>query len=105
MSIMADSEQETLTTPELEHIEKELIPDLEQQIRDAGEIALAHSLSEKLSQLNEFSGRERQQLRSAFEGLRLHPEIQKAAGDAYREGNYILAIQNGANALNDLLRA
>jgi uncharacterized protein (TIGR02391 family) len=59
------------------------------------------SLNENLEDLGETkSGRA---LR-AYDGLELHPEIERAAGDLYRGGHYANAIEDAVKALNDLVR-
>jgi uncharacterized protein (TIGR02391 family) len=40
----------------------------------------------------------------AYEGLDLHPEIERAAGELYRGGHYANAIEDAVKALNDLVR-
>jgi uncharacterized protein (TIGR02391 family) len=40
----------------------------------------------------------------AYEGLDLHPEIARAAGDLYRGGHYANAIEDAVKVLNDLVR-
>jgi hypothetical protein len=40
----------------------------------------------------------------AFEGLELHPEIDRAAGQLYRDGHYANAIEDAVKALNTLVR-
>jgi uncharacterized protein (TIGR02391 family) len=40
----------------------------------------------------------------AYENLDLHPEIQRAAGDLYRDGHYANAIEDSVKALNALVR-
>jgi uncharacterized protein (TIGR02391 family) len=41
---------------------------------------------------------------NAYEGLDLHPEIGRAAGDLYRNGHYANAIEDSVKALNGLVR-
>lgn len=61
----------------------------------------AQTLAERLEDLGETeSGRA---LR-AYEGLDLHPEIARAAGDLYRGGHYANAIEDAVKALNGLVR-
>ena len=61
----------------------------------------AQTLAERLEDLGETeSGRA---LR-AYEGLDLHQEIARAAGDLYRGGHYANAIEDAVKALNDLVR-
>lgn len=40
----------------------------------------------------------------AYEGLDLHPTIERAAGKLYRDGHYANAIENSVKALNALVR-
>lgn len=40
----------------------------------------------------------------AYEGLDLHPEIERAAGGLYRDGHYASAIEDAVKALNGLVR-
>jgi uncharacterized protein (TIGR02391 family) len=40
----------------------------------------------------------------AYEGLSLHPEIDRAAGDLYRNGHYPNAIEDAVKALNGIVR-
>jgi uncharacterized protein (TIGR02391 family) len=40
----------------------------------------------------------------AYEGLEVHPEIERAAGDLYRNGHYANAVEDAVKALNDLVR-
>lgn len=40
----------------------------------------------------------------AYEGLELHPTIQRAVGDLYRDGHYANAIEDAVKALNALVR-
>lgn len=40
----------------------------------------------------------------AYEGLDLHPAIERAAGALYRDGHYANAIEDAVKALNDLVR-
>ena len=40
----------------------------------------------------------------AYEGLDLHPEIERAAGQLFRDGHYKNAIQDAVIALNNLVR-
>lgn len=40
----------------------------------------------------------------AFGGLDLHPEIERAAGDLYRNGHYANAVEDAVKALNGLVR-
>ena len=40
----------------------------------------------------------------AYEGLDLHPAIERAAGQLYRDGHYASAIENSVKALNALVR-
>ncbi|MFN7111968.1 MAG: TIGR02391 family protein [Brevundimonas sp.] len=40
----------------------------------------------------------------AYEGLELHHNIEKAAGQLYRDGHYASAIENSVKALNALVR-
>ena len=59
------------------------------------------SLNENLEDLGETkSGRA---LR-AYEGLDLHPEIERASGKLYRDCHYASAIEDAVKALNDLVR-
>jgi uncharacterized protein (TIGR02391 family) len=59
------------------------------------------SLKEQLEDLGETkSGRA---LR-AYEGLDLHPEIERASGKLYRDGHYANAIEDAVKVLNDLVR-
>lgn len=59
------------------------------------------SLKEELGDLGHSnSGRALQ----AYEGLELHPEIARAAGQLYRGGHYANAIEDAVKALNALVR-
>jgi len=40
----------------------------------------------------------------AYEGLELHPEIERAVGDLYKDGHYANAIEDAVKALNGLVR-
>ncbi len=40
----------------------------------------------------------------AYEGLELHPEIERAVGNLYRDGHYANAIEDATKALNALVR-
>lgn len=40
----------------------------------------------------------------AYEGLELHPNIEDAAGDLFRNGHYANAIEDAVKALNNLVR-
>lgn len=40
----------------------------------------------------------------AYEGLELHPEIEHAAGNLYKDGHYANAIEDATKALNALVR-
>src|SRR3989344_5000457 len=40
----------------------------------------------------------------AYEGLELHPEIERAVGNLYRDGHYANAIEDSTKALNALVR-
>jgi uncharacterized protein (TIGR02391 family) len=40
----------------------------------------------------------------AYEGLELHPAIERATGQLYRDGHYANAIEDGVKALNNLIR-
>jgi uncharacterized protein (TIGR02391 family) len=40
----------------------------------------------------------------AYEGLALHPEIERAASNLYRNGHYANAIEDAVKALNSLVR-
>ena len=40
----------------------------------------------------------------AYEGLDLHPEIARAAGELYRDGHYANGIEDAVKALNQLVR-
>lgn len=40
----------------------------------------------------------------AYEGLELHPYIEKAAGQLFRDGYYASAVEDGVKALNALVR-
>lgn len=40
----------------------------------------------------------------AYEGLELHPAIERAAGQLFRDGHYSNAIENAVKALNALVR-
>lgn len=40
----------------------------------------------------------------AYEGLDVHPEIERAAGQLYRDRHYSNAIEDGVKALNELVR-
>jgi len=44
------------------------------------------------------------QVLRAYEGLELHPEIDRAAGALYRGGHYANAIEDAVKALNGLVR-
>lgn len=58
-------------------------------------------LSEKLEDMGETPGG--QALR-AYEGLELHPEIDRAASKLYRDNHYANAIEDAVKALNGLVR-
>lgn len=73
-----------------------------------GREAILHHLGEIVKHLQEeLSERgatpEGQALR-AYQNLDLHPEIQRAAGDLYRDGHYANAIEDAVKALNALVR-
>ncbi len=40
----------------------------------------------------------------AYEGLELHPSIERATGQLYRDGHYANAVEDGVKALNALVR-
>jgi uncharacterized protein (TIGR02391 family) len=40
----------------------------------------------------------------AYEGLELHPEIERAVGSLYRDGHYANAVEDATKALNALVR-
>jgi uncharacterized protein (TIGR02391 family) len=40
----------------------------------------------------------------AYSNLDLHPEIERAAGDLYRDGHYSNAVEDAVKALNALVR-
>lgn len=40
----------------------------------------------------------------AYEGLELHPEIERAVGNLYRDGHYANAVEDAIKALNALVR-
>ncbi|MCF6271571.1 MAG: TIGR02391 family protein [Rhodobacteraceae bacterium] len=40
----------------------------------------------------------------AYEGLELHPYIEKAAGQLFKDGHYANAIENAVKALNNIVR-
>jgi len=40
----------------------------------------------------------------AYEGLELHPAIERASGDLYRNGHYANAVEDAVKALNALVR-
>lgn len=40
----------------------------------------------------------------AYEGLELHPEIERAAGKLFRDGHYANAVEDAVKALNALVR-
>lgn len=40
----------------------------------------------------------------AYEGLELHPEIERAIGNLYRDGHYANAVEDATKALNALVR-
>lgn len=40
----------------------------------------------------------------AYEGLELHPAIERASGQLYRDGHYANAVENAVKALNALVR-
>lgn len=58
-------------------------------------------LKEKLEDLGETP--EGQALQ-AYQGLELHPEIDRAAGKLFRDGHFANAIENAVKALNALVR-
>lgn len=58
-------------------------------------------LNEQLEDLGELPGG--QALR-AYDGLDLHPEIDRAAAALYRDGHYANAIEDAVKALNGLVR-
>jgi uncharacterized protein (TIGR02391 family) len=68
-------------------------------------IALLEQAKDSLQEGLEFSevSEEDRALR-AFEGLELHPEIELASGDLYRDGHYVNAIEDAVKALNTLVR-
>ena len=40
----------------------------------------------------------------AYEGLELHPEVERAVGNLYRDGHYTNAVEDATKALNALVR-
>jgi uncharacterized protein (TIGR02391 family) len=60
------------------------------------------ALTERLEDLGAGSPAERA-LR-AYEGLELHAEIERAAGQLYRDGHYANAVEDAVKALNALVR-
>lgn len=58
-------------------------------------------LKEKLEDMGESSGG---QVLRAYDGLDLHPEVDRAAGRLYRDGHYANAIEDAVKALNALVR-
>ena len=40
----------------------------------------------------------------AYEGMELHPEIERAVGNLYRDGHYANAVEDATKALNALVR-
>ena len=73
-----------------------------------GKNAIAHHLKEIIKhfreELNDRGATPEGQAIRAFQGLDLHPEIQRAAGDLYRNGHYANAIEDAVKALNALVR-
>ncbi len=57
----------------------------EETLEDAGETSAGKSLK-------------------AYEGLELHPAIERAAGKLFRDGHYANAVEDAAKALNALVR-
>lgn len=58
-------------------------------------------LQEQLDDLGESEG---SRAARAFEGLRLHPGVESACGDLFRDGHYAEAVRNACLALRDLVR-
>lgn len=63
----------------------QIIKSFDEKLEDAGETASGRALS-------------------AYAGLDLHPEIEGAAGQLYRDGHYANAIVDAVKALNGLVR-
>ncbi len=73
-----------------------------------GKSTIIHHLQELITRFNEELGDSGttpvgSALR-AYENLDLHQEIQRAAGDLYRNGHYANAIEDSVKALNGLVR-
>jgi uncharacterized protein (TIGR02391 family) len=66
----------------LESIEKVFL----EELKDAGHTAEAKTLK-------------------AYEGLELHPEIERAAGKLFRNGHYANAVEDAVKALNAIIRS
>lgn len=64
-------------------------------------LTLVDELNEKLEDMGEAPGAPA--LR-AFEGLELHPEIDRRAAQLYRDGHYANAVEAAVKALNGLVR-
>jgi uncharacterized protein (TIGR02391 family) len=58
-------------------------------------------MSERLEDSSEIGP---QRALRAYQGLDLHPEIDRAAGDLYRGGHYANAVEDAVKALNALVR-
>lgn len=75
---------------------KKAVATAKSNVRTAVEV-----LREKLEDMGETPGG--QALR-AYDGLELHPEIDRAAGKLYRDGHHANAIEDAVKALNHLVR-
>jgi hypothetical protein len=65
-------------------------------------IALLEQAARSLADTLEDSGEtETGRALRAYEGLDLHPEIERAAGELYRGGHYANAIEDSVKALNE----
>jgi uncharacterized protein (TIGR02391 family) len=76
-------------------------PDRAIRITRSGLQALIEALKERAGTLDQD---ETAQALSAFEGLALHPEIERAAGQLYRDGHYAHAVEDACKALNLLVK-
>jgi uncharacterized protein (TIGR02391 family) len=92
-----------LSVSPLGHPRRELVKAFKDgQQRATSRIAvMIQLLSERLDESGETSVA--RALR-AYEGLVLHPEVERAAGKLYRDGHYANAIEDSVKALNALVR-
>jgi uncharacterized protein (TIGR02391 family) len=65
---------------------------------------LKNAISMLQEQLEDMGESPTGQALQAYEGLELHPEIDRAAGALYRGGHYANAIEDAVKALNGLVR-